>query len=331
MQHLLAQDARHYSTFRLPATLSNVIEIGSLAELQSYQPLTAPLVLGEGSNSIFLTDWRGDIVRYVADSVIWQQKGDTLFLHVEAGCNWHQLVQSTVAEGWWGLENLALIPGSVGAAPVQNIGAYGVELSDCCTYVDFFHWQSQTVERLSREQCLFGYRDSLFKTSLAGKGIIVAVGLQLQRDSQPHLSYKGLDHLPADCTPSDVMAAVIAVRQSKLPDPMTLANCGSFFKNPVINASQFETLIRSFPSVPNYPQSDQQFKVAAAWLIEQVGLKGHRIGEIGCYPLQPLVLVNYGAGTAAQLCELIHLIQQSVQQKFAISLEPEVRLLAQYD
>jgi UDP-N-acetylmuramate dehydrogenase len=331
MQQLLAQDARHFSTFRLPTTLASVIEIGSLAELQTYQPSTPPLILGDGSNSIFLSDWQGDILRYVANSVFWQPQETTLLLHVEAGCNWHQLVQSTVVEGWWGLENLALIPGSVGAAPVQNIGAYGVELADCCIYVDFFHWQSQTVQRLSREECLFGYRDSIFKTVLAGKGVIVAVGLQLQRHSQPHLSYKGLDQLAPDCTPSDVMAAVIAVRQSKLPDPANLANCGSFFKNPMLSFSQFQALVQAYPAVPNYPQPEQQFKVAAAWLIEQVGLKGYRIGDIGCYPLQPLVLVNYGAGTPAQLRELIHLIQQSVQQKFAILLEPEVRLLAQYD
>jgi len=331
MQQLLAQDARHYSTFRLPATLASVIEIASLAQLQAYQPITAPLILGEGSNSIFLTDWQGDILRYVADSVLWQPQDYTLLLHAEAGCNWHQLVQSSVAKGWWGLENLALIPGSVGAAPVQNIGAYGVELADCCVYVDFFHWQSRTVQRLSREECQFGYRDSVFKAALAGKGVIIAVGLQLQRHSQPHLSYKGLDHLPADCSPADVMKAVIAVRQSKLPDPATLANCGSFFKNPILHLSQFQALVKAYPTVPNYPQPDQQFKVAAAWLIEQVGLKGYRSGEIGCYPLQPLVLVNYGGGTAAQLRELIHLIQQSVQQKFAILLEPEVRLLAQND
>ena len=331
MQQLQAQDARHYSTFRLPATLASVIEITSLAQLQTYQPLSAPLILGEGSNSIFLTDWQGDILRYVADRVVWQPQDDTLFLHVEAGCNWHQLVQSTVAEGWWGLENLALIPGSVGAAPVQNIGAYGVELADCCTYVDFFDWQSRTAQRLTPEQCQFGYRDSIFKTTLAGKGVIVAVGLQLQRQSKPQLSYKGLDHLSAACTPADVMQAVIAVRQSKLPDPAVLANCGSFFKNPVLSFSQFQALVQAYPAVPNYPQPDQTYKVAAAWLIEQAGLKGHRNGEIGCYPLQPLVLVNYGGGTAAQLHELIQLIQQSVQHKFSVMLEPEVRLLAQYD
>jgi len=331
MQQLLAQDARHYSTFRLPANLARVTEVESLEMLQAYQPSTPPLILGEGSNSIFLTDWQGDILRYVAANVIWQPEDDVLLLHAEAGCNWHQLVQSTVSEGWWGLENLALIPGSVGAAPVQNIGAYGVELADCCIYVDFFDWHSRKVQRFTSEQCNFGYRDSVFKTSLSGQGVIVAVGLKLQRKSQPHLSYKGLDHLPPDCSPAEVMEAVIAIRQSKLPDPSVLANCGSFFKNPILSFSQFKHLLNEYPSVPNYPQPNQNYKVAAAWLIEQVGLKGYRHGEVGCYPLQPLVLVNYGGGTAEQLREMIALIQQSVLKKFAIMLEPEVRLLNQHD
>jgi UDP-N-acetylmuramate dehydrogenase len=331
MQQLLAQDAKRYSTFRLSATLSRVIEITSLADLQTYNSSKPPLILGEGSNSIFLSDWHEDIVRYTADNITLQQHGDFLTLHVEAGCNWHHLVQSTVAAGWWGLENLALIPGSVGAAPVQNIGAYGVELSDSCIYVDFFHWQTKSVQRLSRAECSFGYRDSIFKKSLAGKGIIVAVGFQLQKHAAAILNYKGLDHLSSDCNSIDVMNAVISLRQSKLPDPGKLANCGSFFKNPVVNEQQFQTLIKMFPKMPNYPQPGQQYKIAAAWLIEQVGLKGHRIGSIGCYELQPLVLINFDNGTASQLVELIQLIQQTVQQKFAISLEPEVRLLSEND
>lgn len=331
MQQLLAQDAKRYSTFRLAATLSNVIEISSVADLQAYHPKQPPLILGEGSNCIFLTDWRTDVMRFVATDIIQDVQGDILHLHVSAGCNWHHLVETTVKQGWWGLENLALIPGSVGAAPVQNIGAYGVEMADSCSYVDFFSWGTRTIERLTREQCAFGYRDSIFKTALAGKGVIVAVGFKLKRNGVAHLSYKGLDHLSQDPSPSVVMQAVMAVRQSKLPDPTSLANCGSFFKNPVLDAAHFQTLVQQYPAIPNYPQPDQYVKVAAAWLIEQVGLKGYQIGDIGCYPLQPLVLVNYGSGSSEQLIELVHLIQQSVKDKFAIHLEPEVRLLAQYD
>lgn len=331
MQQLLAQDAKRYSTFRLEATLSTVIEISSVVELQAYHPHQPPLVLGEGSNCVFLTDWRTDILRFVAKDIVKEHREERLALHVAAGCNWHQLVEMTVTEGWWGLENLALIPGSVGAAPVQNIGAYGVEMADCCSYVDFYHWDTRSIERLNRQQCAFGYRESIFKTTLAGKGVIVAVGFELTRDGLAHLSYKGLDHLTQDASPVEVMNAVIALRKSKLPNPQLVANCGSFFKNPVLEIAEFQHLVQQYPSIPNYPQPNQQVKVAAAWLIEQVGLKGYQIGDIGCYSLQPLVLINKGSGTSAQLLELIRHIQQSVQQKFAISLEPEVRLLAQYD
>lgn len=331
MQQLKAQDARQYSTFRLAATLAKVTLLSSLDELKVYQPDSQPLLLGEGSNSIFLSDWPGEILRYTAAGVQSQQNGGQLLLHVEAGHNWHQLVNRTVQDGWWGLENLALIPGSVGAAPVQNIGAYGAELADTCTYVDFFHWQSRQVQRLLASECRFSYRDSIFKQQLAGKGVIVAVGFCLNRQGKAKLNYKGLDHLTTSASLTEVMDAVIAVRQAKLPDPAKLANCGSFFKNPVVPAAQFVQLQQQHPTIANYPQADGQIKLAAAWLIEQVGLKGYQIGDIACYQQQPLVLVNQGQGTAAELLQLIELIQQSVLDKFQVQLEPEVRLLRHHD
>lgn len=328
MQQLQAQDARLYSTFRLAATLQQVTLLSSLAELHCYQPPQPPLVLGEGSNSIFLTDYQGEIVRYLARGLTESVQQGQLLLHVEAGHNWHQLVMKMATAGWWGLENLALIPGSVGAAPVQNIGAYGVEFADCCVYVDFYHWQQRQVIRLSRADCQFGYRDSIFKQQLAGLGLIVAVGLQLTRHGTAVTRYQGLEQLTAASTPLDVTAAVIALRQSKLPDPAQLANCGSFFKNPLLSASQFQTLKQSYPALPNYPQADGSYKVAAAWLIEQSGYKGYRLGGVGCYERQPLVLVNYGQGTAAELLALVNAIQHKVRQLFAVELEPEVRMMA---
>ncbi|MCT6701459.1 UDP-N-acetylmuramate dehydrogenase [Rheinheimera sp. 4Y26] len=331
MQQLLAQDARHYSTFRLAATLAKVTVLSSLAELQHYQPQQLPLLLGEGSNSIFLSDWPGEILRYVAAGRQLEVSGDQLHLHVEAGHNWHQLVSWSVGQGWWGLENLALIPGSVGAAPVQNIGAYGAELADTCSYVDFFHWQSRQVQRLTAAECRFGYRDSIFKQQLAGKGVIVAVGFCLKRNGSPKLNYNGLDHLTAQASLLDVMNAVIAVRRKKLPDPAILPNCGSFFKNPVIPAALFQQLYQQYPAMPHYPQPQQQVKLAAAWLIEQVGLKGYQLGGVACYQQQPLVLVNQNNGTAAELLQLITLIQQAVFARFGVQLEPEVRLLRHHD
>ena len=331
MQQLLAQDARHYSTFRLAATLAKVTVLSSLAELQHYQPQELPMLLGEGSNSIFLSDWPGEILRYIAAGRQLEVSGDQLHLHVEAGHNWHQLVSWSVAQGWWGLENLALIPGSVGAAPVQNIGAYGAELADTCSYVDFFHWQSRQVQRLTAAECQFGYRDSIFKQQLAGQGVIVAVGFCLNRRGNAKLNYKGLDHLTTGASLTEVMNAVIAVRQTKLPDPAKLANCGSFFKNPLVPDVQFQMLQQRYPAIANYPQADGQIKLAAAWLIEQVGLKGYQLGDVACYQQQPLVLVNQGQGTAAELLQLIELIQQSVSDKFQVQLEPEVRLLRHHD
>lgn len=327
MRKLQQQDARLYSSFRLPAVLHQVLLCETEADLCQIDATEAPLILGEGSNSIFLTDIQRPVLRYIARSVTKTLDADDILLHVEAGKNWHELVSYTVNQGWWGLENLALIPGSVGAAPVQNIGAYGVELTDVCAYVDFFHWHTQQVQRLSNAECLFGYRDSIFKRTLAGKGVIIAVGLRLYIDGKPKLTYKGLDHLSADCSISDVYQAVLQVRRSKLPDPQVLANCGSFFKNPVLTVEQFNCLKQQHPQMPAYPQAGGHIKTAAAWLIEQAGFKGQRLGDIGCYALQPLVLVNYGHGTAAELQEWMSLIIATVQQRFGICLEPEVRML----
>jgi UDP-N-acetylmuramate dehydrogenase len=327
MRKLQQQDARLYSSFRLPAVLNQVLLCETEADLRQIDAAKAPLILGEGSNSIFLTDIQQPVLRYVAKSVTETPEADGILLHVEAGKNWHELVSYTVNRGWWGLENLALIPGSVGAAPVQNIGAYGVELTDSCVYVDFFHWDSQQVQRLSNSECLFGYRDSIFKRALEGRGVIVAVGLRLHADGAPKLNYKGLDHLSVNCSVSDVYQAVLQVRRSKLPDPQVLANCGSFFKNPLLTVEQFSELKQLHPQLPAYPQAGGQIKTAAAWLIEQAGFKGQRSGDIGCYELQPLVLVNYGHGTAADLEQWMDLIIATVQQRFGICLEPEVRML----
>ena len=330
MRLLQQLSAKSYSTFALDSQLADLVELESLAELMAYQPQTTPLLLGEGSNSIFLSDQNQTVLRYLAKSrTVLSEDEKLVQLHIEAGDNWHQLVSWTVAQGWWGLENLSLIPGSVGAAPVQNIGAYGAELADCCDYVDFFHWQSRVVQRLSKSDCGFGYRDSIFKTTLAGQGVIVAVGLTLKKQGQPKLGYKGLEHLNQYSSVVEVADAVIAVRRSKLPDPVLLPNCGSFFKNPVVSLSVFKAIQLRYPAMPFYPQTDDVVKLAAGWLIEQVGLKGQRIGDVGCYEKQALVLVNFGQGTAADLQQMIALIQQKVAQEFAVQLEPEVRLLGQ--
>jgi UDP-N-acetylmuramate dehydrogenase len=328
MRILHDQPAELYSTFRLKTRLATVIEVSSLEDLQQLDTSAVPLVLGEGSNTIFLEQQTRPIVRFTGASIIesWMDD-DHCLLHVEAGHNWHQLVTASVAKQLWGIENLALIPGSVGAAPVQNIGAYGVELADVCAYVDFFYWQTKTIQRLCTDECKFGYRDSVFKHQLAAKGIIVAVGIMLSKQAKPVLSYQGLDKLPTISSIEDIYKQVIFTRSSKLPDYRELANCGSFFKNPVISSENFLQLKEKYSAIPGFKLSDGQVKVAAAWLIDQQGFKGFSKNGIGCYERQPLVIVNYGNGRAEDLLSLISSIQNKVNIAYQIYLEPEVRLL----
>jgi UDP-N-acetylmuramate dehydrogenase len=328
MRTLTHVSAIPYSTFRFDAKLASVIECASVEDLQCLDDAIVPIILGEGSNTIFMQDISVPLCRYVAcDKQLTAIDNQHVLLHVEAGHNWHQLVTWAVQQQLWGIENLALIPGSVGAAPVQNIGAYGVELADSCLYVDFYHWQTKKVQRMAAGRCEFGYRNSIFKHALAKKGVIVAVGLCLSTVPSPVLAYKGLDHLAADSCLNTIYQQVIAVRSSKLPDPAALANCGSFFKNPIIATEQYEHLQRRFPDIPGFAAGREYTKVPAAWLIEQQGFKGSKLGEVGCYKLQPLVLVNYGDGTAQQLKALIAQIQHAVHSTYAIELEPEVRML----
>lgn len=328
MHTLTNVSAVPYSTFRFNARLHQLTEFSSIHELEQSQYGSVPVVLGEGSNTIFMQDLQVPVCRFVANNKTATALDDNFVLvHVEAGHNWHQLVSWAVGEKLWGIENLALIPGSVGAAPVQNIGAYGVELADSCLYVDFYHWQLRKVQRIAAGRCQFGYRDSVFKQALAGKGIIVAIGLILSKIAKPILSYKGLDHLTTDTAIADIFNQVIAIRSAKLPDPTKLANCGSFFKNPVISAGQFTQLQALFTGMPGFLQDDGNIKVPAAWLIDQQGFKGQAVGGIACYEQQPLVLVNRGAGSAQELEQLINTIQAKVASAYSIQLEPEVRML----
>ena len=328
MRTLTDLSAVTYSTFRFDSTLCSVVECSSVADLQTVKTELSPVILGEGSNTIFMQDLKVPLCRYIAKGKkVSELDHRFVLVHVEAGHNWHQLVAWAVQQGYWGIENLALIPGSVGAAPVQNIGAYGTELADVCLYVDFYHWQLGKVQRIAGGRCQFGYRDSIFKQALSGKGVIVAVGLCLSRQPAPRLEYKGLDHLSEDSDIHTIYQQVIDIRTAKLPDPAKLANCGSFFKNPVVSQQHFVELTGKFGQIPAFTQPDSTVKIPAAWLIDQQGFKGYRQGDVGCYPLQPLVLVNYGQGETTDLTALVKSIQQKVYDAYAIKLEPEVRML----
>jgi len=285
-------------------------------------------VLGAGSNTLFIDETTPIIIQPNIKGITVTEQKDNYLIKVGCGENWHQLVTFCIENGYGGIENLALIPGSVGAAPVQNIGAYGVELADVITEVQWFEFESQKVHCFDKQACQFAYRDSIFKKTLLGKGIIVDITLSLPKVWQPKLAYAGLDKLGSDVSMENVFQKVIAIRQAKLPDPQTLPNCGSFFKNPIVKQNKYQALLAEFGDMPAYPQANGTVKLAAGWLIEKAGYKGFRLGEVGVHELQALVLVNYGSTKGKQLAELARLIQVAIYEKFKLSLEAEVRILS---
>jgi UDP-N-acetylmuramate dehydrogenase len=259
------------------------------------------------------------------------EDADTVLLQVASGENWHEFVMFALEQAWYGVENLALIPGTVGAAPIQNIGAYGVEVKDVIEWVEFFRWDDKKVQRLSHAECRFAYRDSIFKQELSGKGIIVSVGFRLHKQARLNTSYGAieaeLNHMGISSpTPMDVAHAVMHIRRSKLPDPAFIGNAGSFFKNPTIPLEQYRELKSRFPEMPSYPVNDQLVKVPAGWLIEYCGWKGFREGDAGVHEKQSLVLVNYGNAGSKEIWALSERIVQSVWSSFGILPEREVQV-----
>jgi UDP-N-acetylmuramate dehydrogenase len=291
------------------------------------------LILGGGSNVLFTRDVNGTLVRnqITGISVLEDNKHDVL-LHIGAGENWHETVLYCVEKGWAGIENLSLIPGCVGAAPIQNIGAYGVEIKNVLERVHYVELASGEVVIRDNQDCAFGYRDSIFKRELKNKVLITGIEIRLQKTPELKLSYGAIKSQLLEMginNPGikDVSNAVIAIRQSKLPDPEVLGNSGSFFKNPVIPSHQFESLLSAYPGIPNYPAGADKVKLAAGWLIEQCGWKGKKVGNTGSHKQQALVLVNYGNATGNEVKELAYKIIASVKDRFGIILEPEVNIL----
>jgi UDP-N-acetylmuramate dehydrogenase len=247
-------------------------------------------------------------------------------VQAQAGENWHHFVQWTLEQGWGGLENLSLIPGTVGAAPIQNIGAYGSELSQHFHSLHYFDFEDGEVHALSREECEFGYRDSVFKQRLRGRAVILDVTFALPCNWKPQLGYaelaKELSGIPHP-TASEISAAVVAIRSRKLPDPAVIGNAGSFFKNPVVTASVHADLHQRYPELVSYTQTDGSYKLAAAWLIDQCGWKGKALGAAGVHDKQALVLINRGGATGAEILALAERIQSDVALRFGVSLESE--------
>ena len=286
------------------------------------------LILGEGSNVLFLNDYAGTVILNRIMGIEVSETPDAWRLHVGAGENWHQLVQFTLQHAMPGLENLALIPGCAGSSPIQNIGAYGVELQRVCEYVDCIELESGRKQRLSAAECRFGYRDSIFKHEYQDRFAIIAVGLRLSKQWHPVLTYGDLTRLdPTTVTPQQVFDSVCHMRTTKLPDPKVNGNAGSFFKNPVVTGNIAQELLAKFPTAPHYPQADGSVKLAAGWLIDQCQLKGMRIGGAAVHQQQALVLINADNATSQDVVQLAHHVRQKVGEKFNVWLEPEVRFI----
>lgn len=286
------------------------------------------ILLGEGSNVLFLEDFAGTaVLNRIAGTEISEQD-EKWKLHVGAGENWHALVESTLKKGIPGLENLALIPGLAGSAPIQNIGAYGVEFKDVCDYVDVLDLNTGSTQRLYREACEFGYRDSVFKHHYQSGYAIIAVGLTLRKQWRPVLNYGDLARLnPATVNAWEVFNAVCHMRQSKLPDPRVTGNAGSFFKNPLVSQQKGTELLTKNPGMPHYPQSNGEIKLAAGWLIDQCQLRGFRTGGAAVHSQQALVLINAGGATPQDIVLLAKAVRKRVGEKFDVWLEPEVRFI----
>jgi UDP-N-acetylmuramate dehydrogenase len=327
-------DLSTFNTMGVSSKTSHFVEITSLSELEKAVQFAQEknleiLILGGGSNILFKKDFDGLVIYNGLKGIDFLSDTE---LKVAAGQNWHELVLFCVQHGLGGIENLSLIPGSVGAAPIQNIGAYGVELEDVFVSLEAFMLETYEIRTFNKTECNFGYRDSVFKKELKGKAVIISVTLSLTKNPTVNTSYKALADLIKDKgiqNPGikDISNCVIEIRQSKLPDPKKIGNTGSFFKNPVISVQLFDQLKADYPDLPGYPVTERQVKIPAGWLIDKAGWKGKRMGEAGVHTKQALVLVNHGNATGEEIWNLATEIRLSIKEKFNISLVPEVNII----
>ena len=325
-------DLSSYNTFGVAAKAAWFMAVKNAADVLQAREHAASerlpvLILGEGSNVLLLNDFPG-LVMHVANRGI-EMAEDSESVTAAAGEHWHDLVTHCMQNGLHGLENLALIPGTVGAAPVQNIGAYGVELEQFVERVDAVNLRTGEQESLDRQACDFAYRDSLFKREPQTPRVILRLTLRLSRSWTPELGYRALKEALPDQnpTPQELYDTVCAIRRSKLPDPAELGNAGSFFKNPIISSEKYERLLAVYPDLPGFPEGEGLVKVPAAWLLEQAGWKGKRRGAAGVHEAHALVLVNHGGASGEDIFLLAQEMSASILNRFGIALQPEVRIL----
>ncbi len=328
-----AIDLTPFNTLALPGRAARYLKIGAPEQLTAATLAREQrFILGGGSNLVLTGDFDGLVLHMaIPGKRLLREDSEAWYVEAGAGENWHDFVQWTLAQGWPGLENLSLIPGLVGAAPIQNIGAYGLEVGELLHSVTAWDFEKQAFFDVDRSSCRFAYRDSLFKQEgwhLSGRVAIVSVVFRLPKAWRPNLRYADVaQELAAQeiaaPRPQDIAAAIIAVRQRKLPDPAQVPNAGSFFHNPVVEAGVAEALKTAHPTLPCYPQPDGRVKLAAGWLIEQAGWKGKALGPVGMYAKQALVLVNLGGACGADVRRTMAAVQAAVREKFGVALTPE--------
>ncbi|NEU65365.1 UDP-N-acetylmuramate dehydrogenase [Spirosoma agri] len=329
-----------YNTFGIDVTTRYWVEVNQEDDIQTLLQLsefvdTPKLILGGGSNVLLCHDFNGLVVKMSIKGIdIVREDDDHIYLKAGAGVNWHELVRFCVQRNYAGMENLSLIPGTVGAAPMQNIGAYGVELEQVFESLTAVHILTGEKHTFTHADCAFGYRESIFKRALKGQYIITSVTFQLNKQPIFHTRYGAIQETLTEMGVSDdaltikaISEAVIHIRRSKLPDPAQIGNAGSFFKNPELPKEQFDALKSAYPALPGYPLGNDIVKVPAGWLIEQSGWKGYRSGDAGVHAKQALVLVNYGNATGNDIIALAKQIQQSVADKFGVEISPEVNVV----
>ncbi len=326
-----------YNTFGVDSKARYFIEVNSekeLIEALKLEGFPEKIVLGGGSNILLTKDIDALVLHiHLKGKKIITRKAQTTVIDVMAGENWHELVLWTLKHNLGGLENLSLIPGNAGTAPIQNIGAYGTEIKDVFVSCDAIEIKTQKKRTFTKKQCEFGYRTSVFKTALKGKYIITSIRLQLTHENHSlNTSYGAIEQALQEkniTSPSihDVSEAVISIRQSKLPDPKILGNSGSFFKNPIISVEEFSKLQNHYPEIPFYKVNNKEVKIPAGWLIERCGFKGKRFGDTGVHEKQALVLVNYGNAPGKDILALAKKIKKQVKDTFGIQIDPEVNIL----